>query len=130
MGVVCAGTHVLLGTPVAIKLIHSELKGDEEVLQRFVNEARAAATLQSEHIARVFDAGQLPTGEPFLVMEQLDGVCLEQYLDSRGPLPQGGGGGGGGGEAVAHRQAVCARAWWKRTRRGWFIVTSNRPTYF
>ena len=87
MGVVYAGTHVLLGTPVAIKLIHPELKDDPEAVGRFVNEARAAAALTGEHIARVFDAGQLPTGEPYLVMEQLTGVSLDEYLRGRGPLP-------------------------------------------
>lgn len=88
MGVVCAGTHVLLGTPVAIKLIHPELKDDVEAVGRFVNEARAAAALKGEHVARVFDAGQLETGEPFLVMEQLEGTTLDAYLEGRGPLPQ------------------------------------------
>lgn len=99
MGLVYAGTHVLLGTPVAIKLIHPELKDDAEAVGRFVIEARAAAALKGEHIARVFDAGQLPTGEPYLVMEQLAGVSLDQYLHGRGPLPQA--------EAVAIVLQVC-----------------------
>lgn len=88
MGVVFAGTHVLLGTPVAIKLIHSDLKDNEEAVQRFVQEARAAASLKGEHIARVFDVGLLPSGEPYLVMEQLEGVGLDDYLHERGPLAQ------------------------------------------
>lgn len=88
MGVVVAGTHVLLGTPVAIKLIHSDLKDNEEAVQRFVQEARAAASLKGEHIARVFDVGLLPSGEPYLVMEQLEGVGLDDYLHERGPLAQ------------------------------------------
>lgn len=88
MGVVCAGTHVLLGTPVAIKLIHSDLKQDAEAVQRFMNEARASAGLKGEHIARVFDVGLLDSGEPYLVMEQLEGTSLDQYLQSRGPLGQ------------------------------------------
>jgi len=88
MGTVWAGTHVLLGTPVAIKLIHSDLKDDAEAVGRFVNEARAAAALKGEHIARVFDAGQLQTGEPYLVMERLEGLSLDRYLQGRGPLPQ------------------------------------------
>jgi eukaryotic-like serine/threonine-protein kinase len=86
MGVVCAGTHVLLGTPVAIKLIHSELKDEPEAVQRFVNEARAAAALSGEHIARVFDVGLLPSGEPYLVMEQLEGIGLDQHLAQQGRL--------------------------------------------
>jgi serine/threonine-protein kinase len=86
MGVVWAGTHVLLGTPVAIKLIHSELKDDHEAVHRFVNEARAAAALRGEHIARVFDVGLLPSGEPFLVMERLEGMGLDQRLQECGVL--------------------------------------------
>lgn len=84
MGVVFSGTHVLLGTPVAIKLIHSELKHDGEAVQRFLNEARTSASLKGEHIARVFDVGILDSGEPYLVMEQLDGLGLDQYLQERG----------------------------------------------
>ena len=68
MGVVCAATHVALGTPVAVKLIHSALKQDPESVLRFINEARTAASLKGEHIARVYDVGQLESGEPYLVM--------------------------------------------------------------
>ncbi|HKY39281.1 MAG TPA: serine/threonine-protein kinase [Polyangiaceae bacterium] len=88
MGVVLAGTHVLLGTPVAVKLIHSELKDDPEAVQRFLNEARTTAALKGEHIARVFDVGVLATGEPYIVMEHLQGSGLDQYLKERGPLGQ------------------------------------------
>jgi serine/threonine protein kinase len=88
MGVVCSATHVLLGTAVAIKLVHADLLDDAEAVQRFVNEARTTASLKGEHIARVFDVGQLETGEPYLVMEQLDGVGLDEYLRQRGPLSQ------------------------------------------
>lgn len=89
MGVVYAGTHVLLGTPIAIKLIHAELRDDVEAVQRFVNEARATAKLKGEHIARVFDVGLLDSREPYLVMEQLEGVALDHYLHERGPLSVG-----------------------------------------
>jgi serine/threonine-protein kinase len=88
MALVFSGTHVLLGTPVAIKLIHSELKDHPEAVQRFLNEARTTAALKGEHIARVFDVGVLASGEPYLVMEQLEGVGLDQYLQDRGPLEQ------------------------------------------
>jgi serine/threonine-protein kinase len=88
MGVVFQGTHVLLGTPVAVKLIHSELKNDAEAVQRFLNEARTTAALKGEHIARVFDVGLLESGEPYIVMEHLEGLGLDQYLQERGPLSQ------------------------------------------
>ena len=53
MGVVIAAHHLALDVPVAIKLIRSDLKHDEEFVLRFVNEARAAALLKGDHIARV-----------------------------------------------------------------------------
>jgi serine/threonine-protein kinase len=86
MGVVCAATHLGLETPVAIKLIRSDLKQDAEFVERFLNEARRAAALKGEHIAGVHDVGQLESGEPYLVMERLEGVELESYLRVHGPL--------------------------------------------
>lgn len=86
MGVVCAATHLGLETPVAIKLIRSDLKEDAEFVERFLNEARRAAALKGEHIASVHDVGQLDSGEPYLVMERLEGVELDVYLRDEGPL--------------------------------------------
>jgi serine/threonine-protein kinase len=87
MGVVCAATHLGLNAPVAVKLIRSDLKHDHESVVRFLNEARTAASLKGEHIARVYDVGQLDSGEPYLVMEQLDGMPLDAYIEERAPLP-------------------------------------------
>jgi eukaryotic-like serine/threonine-protein kinase len=86
MGLVCAATHLGLESPVAIKVIRSDLRGDAEFVERFLNEARRAAALKGEHIAGVHDVGVLDTGEPYLVMERLEGVELEAYLRSVGPL--------------------------------------------
>jgi serine/threonine protein kinase len=86
MGLVCAATHLGLESPVAIKLIRPDLKHDAEFVERFLNEARRAAALRSEHVATVHDVGQLDTGEPYLVMERLEGVELETYLRTTGPL--------------------------------------------
>jgi serine/threonine protein kinase len=86
MGLVCAATHLGLESPVAIKLIRPDLKHDAEFVERFLNEARRAAALRSEHVATVHDVGQLDTGEPYLVMERLEGVELETYLRATGPL--------------------------------------------
>jgi serine/threonine protein kinase len=86
MGLVCAATHLGLESPVAIKLIRPDLKHDAEFVERFLNEARRAAALRSEHVATVHDVGRLETGEPYLVMERLEGVELETYLRATGPL--------------------------------------------
>jgi serine/threonine-protein kinase len=88
MGVVCAATHVGLGTPVAVKLIRANVKHGSESVLRFLNEARTAASLKGEHIARVYDVGQLESGEPYLVMEQLEGIGLDAFIQERGPLKQ------------------------------------------
>jgi serine/threonine protein kinase len=86
MGVVCEATHVELGVAVALKFIHPDLAEHPHVVQRFLIEARTAAGLRSEHIARVYDAGRLESGEPFLVMERLEGVGVDALLQERGRL--------------------------------------------
>ena len=86
MGIVLDAVHLGLEAPVALKIIRSDLMHDDEFVLRFVNEARAAALLKGEHIARVYDVGRLDSGEPYLVMERLDGIGLETFLASEGPL--------------------------------------------
>jgi len=86
MGVVFEAMHLGLEAPVALKVIRSDLMQDEEFVLRFVNEARAAALLKGEHVARVYDVGKLETGEPYLVMERLEGISLEAFLQTNGPL--------------------------------------------
>lgn len=88
MGVVCEAMHLGLEVPVAIKFIRTDLKDNSEFAQRFLNEARRAAQLKNEHVARVHDVGQLDTGDLYLVMERLEGVGLEAHLRSHGPLHQ------------------------------------------
>jgi serine/threonine protein kinase len=86
MGIVCLGRHVQLDQPVAIKFLRRTLSGRPSIVQRFLNEARALAALRSEHVVRVMDVGQLPSGRPYLVMEHLDGIHLEALLERDGPL--------------------------------------------
>jgi eukaryotic-like serine/threonine-protein kinase len=88
MGVVCEAVHVGLELPVAIKFIRTDLKDDSEFVQRFLNEARRAAALKSEHVARVHDVGQLDSGALYLVMERLEGIGLEAHIREQAPLPQ------------------------------------------
>ncbi|MDI1437039.1 serine/threonine-protein kinase [Polyangium sorediatum] len=87
MGVVLEATHLALGQTVAIKLLNPALALSSDVVTRFLREARIAATLPSEHIARVSDVGQTETGAPYLVMERLYGHDLEAELTRRGKLP-------------------------------------------
>src|SRR5687768_3949302 len=68
MGIVCAATHLELGTPIAIKFVRPERSSDERATARLLIEARSAAQLQSQHACRVIDCGRLPTGSPYIVM--------------------------------------------------------------
>ena len=87
MGVVFAARHEALDQLVAIKVLLADAAKGEGVIERFVREAQAAARLQSENVARVFDAGSLENQVPFLVMEYLEGCDLEELLKLNGPLP-------------------------------------------
>jgi eukaryotic-like serine/threonine-protein kinase len=87
MGYVVAALHVELGERVALKFLRPEALAIEELIERFAREARAAAKIKSEHIARVFDVGALPDGAPFIVMEHLEGQDLCDVLHQQGPMP-------------------------------------------
>jgi serine/threonine protein kinase len=87
MGVVVAARHVELGQRVALKFLNAQYAGNAEVVARFLREARAAAAVQSEHVARVLDVTRTAEGVPYIVMEHLAGTDLDQLLRARGPLP-------------------------------------------
>ena len=87
MGVVYAAEHLVLRQRVAVKVLLPDAATSEMVIERFAREAQAAARIQSQHVARVMDAGATDTGAPFLVMEYLEGCDLEELLEIEGPLP-------------------------------------------
>ena len=86
MGSVWAGRHLTLGRLVAIKFIHPKLAGSQEALRRFDLEAKAAARIKSRHAVAVIDHGVTTDGQPYIVMEYLEGRSLEQLIHERGPL--------------------------------------------
>ncbi|MDI1429693.1 serine/threonine-protein kinase [Polyangium sorediatum] len=99
MGIVVAARHVDLGKLYAIKFLLPAMLAHRESLARFLREARAAARLQSEHVARVHDVGRMENGAPYMVMEYLDGCDLKALIARQGPLPVA--------EAVAYVLQVC-----------------------
>jgi len=88
MGVVYEAHHLQLDQRCAIKLLIPELVGSEEVVQRFLREARAIAQIRSEHVVRAIDVDTLPSGVPYIVMEFLEGANTEELLATRGAMPQ------------------------------------------
>ncbi len=87
MGVVVAAHHELLDQRVAVKLLYQDI-ADREAQSRLLLEARAAAKIQSDHVARVVDVDTGADGLPFIVMELLEGADLCAIADARGALPR------------------------------------------
>jgi eukaryotic-like serine/threonine-protein kinase len=87
MGVVVAAHHEQLDEKVALKFLLPRAIGKSEAVARFLREARAAAKIKNEHVARVMDVGQLENGAPYIVMEYLEGSDLSAWVEKRGALP-------------------------------------------
>src|SRR5215470_13530897 len=67
---------------VALKLIRIGLY-DDSVLKRFQAERQSLAMMDHPSIAKVFDAGATPGGQPYFVMEYVPGVALTDYCDEK-----------------------------------------------
>jgi len=87
MGSVYEIVHVLTEHRRALKLLNAEWMKEEDAVERFLREASAAGRIGNPHIVETFDAGRLPTGEPYLVMELLQGQTLAERLERGGVLP-------------------------------------------
>jgi serine/threonine-protein kinase len=87
MGAIYEATHVSAGKRVAIKMMSRELAAHPEALARFHREVKVTTALAHPHIVDVFDFGSAQTGEPYLVMEYLEGEDLEQSLERDGRVP-------------------------------------------
>jgi serine/threonine-protein kinase len=84
MGTVYLATHLGLERPVAVKIIKREFASDSDVADRFLREARTMAKLRHPHAAMIFDAGSLPDGRHFIIMELVEGETLSQALTREG----------------------------------------------
>ena len=86
MGSVYLGRHVVIGKKVAVKILHADLAGGEEMLKRFYREAQAAAAIGHKNIIDVIDVGASSQGDPYMVMEYLEGEDLDSMLARTGPI--------------------------------------------
>jgi len=84
MGAVALATHLLRKAPVALKFMNPAVMAEPSATERFINEAIAASRIDSEHVVKIFDVSQLPSGAPYLVMEYLEGQDLAQILANEG----------------------------------------------
>jgi len=87
MGQVFAAVHEGMGQPVALKLLSSSAAEDPQLVARFLQEARALATLQHPGVVRVFHCDR--SGDTaFLAMEHLQGLSLREWMHRQsGPAP-------------------------------------------
>ncbi len=86
MGVVYLAQHPVIGRKVAIKLLHAALARDPDIVSRFFNEARAIHMIAHENIVEILDFGQTADGQPYFIMEHLEGESLSEAV-GRGPMP-------------------------------------------
>jgi serine/threonine protein kinase len=70
----------------AVKILHPHLTADKSFLQRFQDEANAAAEINHEHIVTIHDRGELGDGSHYIVMDYVEGKTLSEYCLSHGPL--------------------------------------------
>jgi serine/threonine protein kinase len=93
MGVVYKAEHIHMKRPVALKVLLTEVDGNDVFLQRFSSEMQALAVLRHPNIVLAFDAGEVEVPDErnkmlrYLVMEYVPGQDLEQYVLDKGPLP-------------------------------------------
>jgi eukaryotic-like serine/threonine-protein kinase len=100
MGTVYRAEHTLIGKAAAVKVLNAELCTNEDVVNRFLNEAKATTTIKHPGIVEVFDYGYMESGHAFLVMEFLEGMTLAKRCKMRGKIPEG--------EAAMLLRGVCS----------------------
>ena len=87
MGTVYVAEDTVLGRRVAIKSLKvGSVPSQRHFRTRFLREARAASLLNHPHIATIYDYGETQDGQPYLVMELIDGKTLNDLIGKE-PLP-------------------------------------------
>lgn len=87
MGIVYAVRHGRLGRELALKVLRKDLSRDTDLCKRFIQEARTAAAVDHPGIVQITDFGVLTSGQPYFVMELLQGCSLSRLMAEVRPLP-------------------------------------------
>jgi serine/threonine protein kinase len=86
MGIVYRAVDMVMNRDVAVKVLHTHLIEDNNAKQRFEKEMQACISFKHPNVVSVFDYGYSPGHVPYMVMEYLDGLTLEQHLEKIGTL--------------------------------------------
>jgi serine/threonine protein kinase len=87
MGAVYSAEHTLLGRRAAIKVLLPEFCRNQEMVNRFFNEAKAATAIRHPGIVEIYDFGYRGDGSAYIVMEYLEGESLYHRMQRIRPLP-------------------------------------------
>ena len=87
MGEVYVAYHDLMQREAVVKMLHPKLLHDEDVVQRFLNEARAATAIEHPGIVEIYDLGR-SHGQVYIIMERLRGETLAERV-AKGTLDVG-----------------------------------------
>ncbi|HNG00114.1 MAG TPA: serine/threonine-protein kinase, partial [Pseudomonadota bacterium] len=87
MGTVYRATQLPMGREVAVKLMHSDLVRNPDLVARFEREAQAASTVDHPNAITVYDSGKSPDGQVYIAMEFLDGETLSAVIERENRLP-------------------------------------------
>lgn len=80
MSIVYKGLHEMMDRTVAIKMLQAQHVTDQLSIKRFQQEAQAASHLQHPHVITVYDCGVVATGQPYIVMDFLEGESLSDLI--------------------------------------------------
>src|SRR5262245_4645329 len=87
MGDVFLAEQLPLNRRVALKLLRAELAASDELVDKLFQEARLLASVEHDAIVRVIDVDRTAHGQPFIVLEYLEGVSLDRLVAQHGFLP-------------------------------------------
>jgi serine/threonine-protein kinase len=87
MGSVYLAEHTTINKRLAIKVLSPEFSHKQDLVDRFLQEARAASMIDQENVVEITDFGSTPNGSVFFVMEYLQGEDLSDTIKGNGPLP-------------------------------------------
>lgn len=89
MGIVYRALHTVIGKPAAMKVLKPDVANDPDMVGRLVREARTVNAIRHPGIVDIFGFGNLPTGQPYIVMDLLEGEPLDGWIRREAPARPG-----------------------------------------